>query len=166
MIVRVFEGTINRMMNGYLLRDILNRVNNIHFTSKDAIHTPGHFYETMLREMRDAAGDSGEFYTPRPVVKFIVSVINPKLGDVVLDPAAGTGGFLVEAFEHLKKQCKKTEDYARLQRGTLYGRKPAQPDSAGSLREHSETLLLAWPAGSPFRLPQPSQSDTESSKPC
>ena len=51
-------------------------------------------YESMLREMRDAAGDSGEFYTPRPVVKFIVAVINPRLGETVLDPAAGTGGFL------------------------------------------------------------------------
>ena len=63
-IARVFEGTVNRMINGYLLRDILNKVNEIHFSSKDEIHTLGALYETMLREMRDAAGDSGEFYTP------------------------------------------------------------------------------------------------------
>ena len=74
--------------------------------------------------MRDAAGDSGEFYTPRPVVKFIVTVVDPRLGETVLDPAAGTGGFLVEAFEHLKKQCKKAEDFTRLQRGTLHGIEP------------------------------------------
>jgi len=120
-IARVFEGTVNRMINGYLLRDVLNKVNEIHFSSKDEIHTLGALYETMLREMRDAAGDSGEFYTPRPVIKFIVSVIAPKLGETVLDPAAGTGGFLVESFEDLKKQCKKAEDYAGLQRGTLHG---------------------------------------------
>ncbi|MGA2260647.1 MAG: class I SAM-dependent DNA methyltransferase [Acidobacteriota bacterium] len=120
-IARVFEGTVNRMINGYLLRDVLNKVNEIHFSSKDEIHTLGAFYETMLREMRDAAGDSGEFYTPRSVIKFIVSAIAPKLGEAVLDPAAGTGGFLVEAFEHLKKQCKKAEDYSRLQKGTLHG---------------------------------------------
>jgi type I restriction enzyme M protein len=120
-IARVFEGTVNRMINGYLLRDVLNKVNEIHFSSKDEIHTLGALYETMLREMRDAAGDSGEFYTPRSVIKFIVSVIDPKLGETVLDPAAGTAGFLVEAFEHLKKQCKKAEDYALLQRGTLHG---------------------------------------------
>src|SRR6185503_8144911 len=95
-IARVFEGTINRMVNGYLLRDVINKVNEIHFTSKDEIHTLGHFYESMLKEMRDAAGDSGEFYTPRAVVKFIVAVNDPKLGETVLDPAAGTGGFLVE----------------------------------------------------------------------
>ena len=120
-IARVFEGTVNRMVNGYLLRDVINKVNEIHFTSQDEIHTLGHFYETMLREMRDAAGDSGEFYTPRPVIKFIVSVIDPKLGETILDPAAGTGGFLAEAFEHLKGQCKKADDYARLQKGTLFG---------------------------------------------
>jgi type I restriction enzyme M protein len=120
-IARVFDGTVNRMVNGYLLRDVLNKVNEIHFLSKDEIHTLGALYETMLREMRDAAGDSGEFYTPRAVIKFIVSVINPKLGETMLDPAAGTGGFLVEAFEHLSKQCKKADDFARLQRGTIHG---------------------------------------------
>jgi type I restriction enzyme M protein len=120
-IARVFQGTVNRMVNGYLLRDVINKVNEIHFTSKDEIHTLGHLYETMLREMRDAAGDSGEFYTHRAVVKFIVSVVNPKIGETVLDPAAGTGGFLVEAFEHLQKQAKKAEDYAKLQKETLIG---------------------------------------------
>jgi type I restriction enzyme M protein len=120
-IARVFQGTVNRMVNGYLLRDVINKVNEIHFTSKDEIHTLSHMYESMLREMRDAAGDSGEFYTPRPVVKFIVTVVNPRLGETILDPAAGTGGFLVEAFEHLMKQAKRAEDYTHLQRGTLYG---------------------------------------------
>src|ERR1700730_6257513 len=84
-ISRVFQGTINRMVNGYLLRDVVNRVDDIQFTSKDDTHTLGRLYETMLREMRDAAGDSGEFYTPRAVVKFIVTVMNPRLGELVLD---------------------------------------------------------------------------------
>jgi type I restriction enzyme M protein len=82
------------------------------------------FYESMLKEMRDAAGDSGEFYTPRPVIKFIVSVINPQLGETVLDPAAGTGGFLVESFDHLKKQCKTAGDFRRLQHEALHGIEP------------------------------------------
>jgi type I restriction enzyme M protein len=123
-IANVFKDIRNRMVSGYLLRDVVNRVNEIHFTSKDEIHTLGALYESMLREMRDAAGDSGEFYTPRPVVKFIVAVMNPQLGETILDPAAGTGGFLVEAFTHLQKQCKKTEDFNRLQRGTLFGIEP------------------------------------------
>lgn len=120
-IARVFQGTVNRMINGYLLRDVVNKVNEIHFTSHDEIHTLGHFYESMLKEMRDAAGDSGEFYTPRAVVKFIVAAIDPRLGETVLDPAAGTGGFLVESFEHLQKQAKSAEDYRTLQRESLSG---------------------------------------------
>jgi type I restriction enzyme M protein len=117
----VFQGTVNRMLNGYLLRDVLNKVNGIHFTSTEEIYTLGHLYESMLKEMRDAAGENGEFYTPRALVKFIVAVMNPSLNETVLDPAAGTGGFLAEAFEHLKRQCKTAEDYRRLQRETLYG---------------------------------------------
>lgn len=120
-VARVFQGTINRMVNGYLLRDVINKVNDIHFGSKDEIHTLGHLYETMLREMRDAAGDSGEFYTPRAVVKFIVTVVDPRLRETVLDPAAGTGGFLVEAFEHMRAQAKRAQDYDHLQHGTLAG---------------------------------------------
>ncbi len=123
-IAAVFAGTVNRMTSGYLLRDVLNKVNEIHFNSRDEIHTLGHLYETMLREMRDAAGDSGEFYTPRPLVKFIVSVVDPRLGETVLDPAAGTGGFLVEAFEHLQKQAKTAGDFSHLQKGTLFGIEP------------------------------------------
>ena len=123
-IATVFKGVTNRMASGYLLREVLNKVNEIHFTSRDEIYTLGLLYESMLKEMRDAAGDSGEFYTPRPLVKFIVTAVDPRLGETVLDPAAGTGGFLVQAFEHLKKQCKKTEDFEQLQRGTLHGIEP------------------------------------------
>ncbi|MGA2607651.1 MAG: class I SAM-dependent DNA methyltransferase [Terriglobia bacterium] len=123
-IATVFQGVTNRMASGYLLREVLNKVNEIHFTSQDEIYTLGLLYESMLKEMRDAAGDSGEFYTPRALVKFIVTVVDPRLGETVLDPAAGTGGFLVQSFEHLKPQCKKTEQFAQLQRETLHGIEP------------------------------------------
>jgi type I restriction enzyme M protein len=120
-IATVFKGTVNRMINGYLLRDVVNKVHGIHFTSSGEIHTLGHLYESMLKEMRDAAGDSGEFYTPRAVVRFMVAVTNPRLGETLLDPACGTGGFLVESFEHLRKQCKRAEHYAVLQSESLLG---------------------------------------------
>ena len=120
-IATVFKGTINRMINGYLLRDVINKVSDIHFTSSDEIHTLGHLYESMLKEMRDAAGDSGEFYTPRAVVRFIVEVMNPRLGEVILDPACGTGGFLVEAFKHLETQCKTVQDRRILQTQSIFG---------------------------------------------
>ena len=89
-IATVFKGTVNRMINGYLLRDVVNKVHGIHFTSSGEIHTLGHLYESMLKEMRDAAGDSGEFYTPRAVVRFMVAVTDPRLGETLLDPACGT----------------------------------------------------------------------------
>ena len=89
--------------------------------SSEEIHTLGHLYESMLKEMRDAAGDSGEFYTPRAVVRSWSTVIDPRLGEVVLDPACGTGGFLVESFEHLEKQCKTVEDRQVLQQKSIFG---------------------------------------------
>lgn len=123
-IAMVFKGVDNRMKSGYLLRDIINKVGGIHFTSSDELHTLGALYESMLREMRDAAGDSGEFYTPRAVVRFMVEVTDPWLGETVLDPASGTGGFLVEAYNHLEKQVKTVADRKRLQNDTITGCEP------------------------------------------
>src|SRR5258705_12934896 len=73
-IATVFKGVDNRMKSGYLLRDVINRIATINFTSSEDLHTLGTLYELMLREMRDASGDSGEFYTPRPLVRFMVAV--------------------------------------------------------------------------------------------
>ena len=110
----VFKETNNRMLSGYLLRDVVNKVNEINFASSDDIHTMAHLYESMLREMRDAAGDSGEFYTPRPVIRFIVQQVDPRLGEVVVDPACGTGGFLVEALDHVQPTVKTTQQLRKL----------------------------------------------------
>ena len=123
-IATVFKGVQNRMVSGYLLRDVINKLNGIHFTASDELHTLGALYESMLREMRDAAGDSGEFYTPRAVVRFMVTVTNPRLGESILDPASGTGGFLVEAFNHLSQQVKTVADRKVLQEKSLFGCEP------------------------------------------
>jgi type I restriction enzyme M protein len=137
-IATVFKGVDNRMKSGYLLRDIVNKVGGIHFTSSDELHTLGALYESMLREMRDAAGDSGEFYTPRAVVRFMVAVTDPRLGETVLDPASGTGGFLVEAFSHLEKQVKTVADRRKLQAKTIKG---CEPKSLPYLLCHMNLLL-------------------------
>jgi type I restriction enzyme M protein len=120
-IATVFDGVINRMISGYLLRDVINLVDGIHFDSSEEIHTLSLLYESMLREMRDAAGDSGEFYTPRPVIQFMVAVTDPILGEVVLDPACGTAGFLGESFKHMEKQCKTVQDRKLLQEKSIRG---------------------------------------------
>ena len=120
-IATAFKDLYNRMINGYLLRDVIDKVNGIHFNASEEIHVLSRLYETMLREMRDAAGDSGEFYTPRPVVRFMVEVTNPQLGETILDPACGTGGFLVEAYNHLERQCQTVQDREALQERSLYG---------------------------------------------
>jgi len=123
-IATVFRGVDNRMKSGYLLRDIINKVGSIHFTSSEELSTLGALYESMLREMRDAAGDSGEFYTPRVVVRLMVEAVNPRLGEVVLDPATGTGGFLVEAYKHLAAQVETVEDRRVLQNQSILGCEP------------------------------------------
>ena len=98
---QVFSGVQNKMASGYLLRELVNQVRKVDFTSSDDIHTMAYLYESLLKEVRDAAGDSGEFYTPRPVIRFMVEQSFPQLGQLILDPACGTGGFLVEAFTEL-----------------------------------------------------------------
>lgn len=116
----IFRETRNRMLSGYLLADLVDEVNRVNFASSDDIHTMAHFYESMLREMRDAAGDAGEFYTPRPVVRFMVGRVDPKPGESVLDPAVGTGGFLVEAWDHVVSQATTAPIRTKLS-GTMHG---------------------------------------------
>lgn len=120
-VANVFKGIQNRMVSGYLLRDIVNKINGIHFSASEEMHTLSHLYESMLREMRDAAGDAGEFYTPRSVVRFMVQVMDPCLGETVLDPACGTGGFLVEAYDHIAPKVTSPDQRRALQRETLFG---------------------------------------------
>ena len=120
-IATVFQGFSNRMESGYLLRDVINLIDGIHFHVSEEVHTLGRLYETLLREMRDAAGDAGEFYTPRPVVRFMVEVTDPRLGETVLDPACGTGGFLTHAFDHLMTQAKTEADGETIQKRSIFG---------------------------------------------
>lgn len=125
-IAKVFKDVNNRMISGALLRDVINKVNEIHFDNSEEVNILSTFYESMLKEMRDAAGDSGEFYTPRSVIRFMVQVMEPQLGETLFDPACGTAGFLVEAYEYLKKQCS-AKDWQILQRSIFGGEAKSLP---------------------------------------
>ncbi len=104
-----FDDANNYMKNGTLMRQVINKINDIDFNATDDRHTFGDIYEKLLKDLQ-SAGNAGEFYTPRAVTQFIVEQVNPQLGETVLDPACGTGGFLVCAIEHLRKQAKTEED--------------------------------------------------------
>ncbi len=114
LIKSTFEDATNYMKNGTLLRQVINKVNEIDFNSSDDRHLFGDIYEKLLSELQ-AAKDAGEFYTPRAVTKFIVDRVNPELNEKILDPACGTGGFLVNVIEHLRKKANNEEDQKLLQ---------------------------------------------------
>jgi type I restriction enzyme M protein len=105
----------------YNLKDVLEIVDNIDFKNPDDIHTVSHVYEGLLQRLGNENKMAGEFYTPRPVIRFIVQVVNPVLGETVYDPACGSAGFLAEAYEHLRKAEKSRKDYETLQRKTFFG---------------------------------------------
>ena len=109
-----FEDTNNYMKNGTLMRQVINKVNGIDFNTSTDRHLFGDIYEKILKDLQ-SAGNAGEFYTPRAVTQFIVEQVNPRLGETVLDPACGTGGFLTCAIEHLRKQARTEADEAAIQ---------------------------------------------------
>lgn len=110
-----FSDAFNYMKNGTLLRQVINRLNEIDFTDSKERHLFGDIYEQILRDLQ-SAGNAGEFYTPRAVTRFIVDRLNPQLGERILDPACGTGGFLACAFDHVKNNfVKNAADHQTLQ---------------------------------------------------
>jgi type I restriction enzyme M protein len=104
-----FDDANNYMKNGTLMRQVINKINGIDFNASDDRHMFGDIYEKLLKDLQ-AAGNAGEFYTPRAVTQFIVEQVNPLLGETILDPACGTGGFLTCTIEHLRNQAKTEQD--------------------------------------------------------
>jgi type I restriction enzyme M protein len=110
----VFDDTYNFMKNGTLFRQVINVINEIDFNSDDR-HLFNDLYETILKDLQ-SAGSSGEYYTPRAVTQFMVDMINPQLGESILDPACGTGGFLTCSIDAVRTQVKTTKDRDILQK--------------------------------------------------
>ena len=119
----IFSELKNKIQSGYALREILNIVDGMHFRSQAEKHELSHLYEGKIKNMGNAGRNGGEYYTPRALIKTIIKVVDPKIGDKIYDGAVGSAGFLVEAFEHLKESKKlTTKDLETLQKNTFYGK--------------------------------------------
>ncbi len=115
----VFEDSYNYMKSGTLLRQVINKLNELDFDDYEDRHAINDIYETILRDLQ-SAGNAGEYYTPRVLTDFIIEMLNPQIGEKIADFACGTGGFLVSALKHLEKQIKTVED-RRIVQSSLFG---------------------------------------------
>jgi type I restriction enzyme M protein len=119
----IFSELKNRIQSGYTLREVLNVVDSLKFKSQKEKHELSHLYEGKIKNMGNAGRNGGEYYTPRPLIKSIVKVVAPKIGETIYDGAVGSAGFLVEAFEYLKETKNlTTQDIETLQKRTFYGK--------------------------------------------
>lgn len=116
----VFEDAFNYMKSGTLMRQVINKLNEIDFNKTSDRHQFGEIYETILADLQ-SAGNAGEYYTPRAVTQFIVDQVDPRLGEKVLDPACGTGGFLTCAIEHVRRKYVKSGKDEELLQQSIFG---------------------------------------------
>jgi type I restriction enzyme M protein len=120
----IFGELRNKIHSGYNLREILNRVDELRFRSKAEKHEMSALYEDKIKNMGNAGRNGGEYYTPRPLIRAIVQVVSPQIGERIYDPAAGSAGFLCEAFEYMKASKKQlsTKDWEALQKRSFFGK--------------------------------------------
>jgi type I restriction enzyme M protein len=119
----IFSEIKNRIQSGYNLRDIIDPIDGLRFLSQTEKHELSHLYEAKIKNMGNAGRNGGEYYTPRPLIRAIIKVVDPKIGETIYDGAVGSGGFLCEAFDYLKSGKKlTTKDLTILQTRTFYGK--------------------------------------------
>ncbi|MDT3698519.1 MAG: N-6 DNA methylase [Thermincola sp.] len=119
----IFNELKNKIQSGYNLREVLNMVDELRFRSHAEKHEMSHLYEDKIKNMGNAGRNGGEYYTPRPLIKTIIKVVAPAIGDRIYDGAVGSAGFLAEAFEYLKNSRNlSTTDMEILQKKTFYGK--------------------------------------------
>jgi type I restriction enzyme M protein len=111
----------NRMKSAYNLKDVIALLNEINFNNAQDSHILSQVYEELLLRLGREGGVAGEFYTPRPIVRLMTKIVNPKIGESLFDPFCGSCGFLIESYKHMRESKELTvEDYAILQKGTFY----------------------------------------------
>ena len=117
----IFGELGNKVRSGYNLRDVIERVDELRFGSSAEKHELSHLYEVKIRNMGNAGRNGGEYYTPRPLIRAMIQVIDPKIGETIYDGACGSAGFLCEAYDHLRQGKLSTKDAKTLQEKTFYG---------------------------------------------
>jgi type I restriction enzyme M protein len=119
----IFSELKNRIQSGYNLREVINRIDELRFRTHAEKHEMSHLYEDKIKNMGNAGRNGGEYYTPRPLIKTIIKVVAPVIGNTIYDAAAGSAGFLCEAFDYLSNSKKlSTSDVVTLQKKTFYGK--------------------------------------------
>lgn len=118
----IFSELKNKIQSGYSLRDALEYVDELRFQTQDERHELSSLYEDKIKRMGNAGRNGGEYYTPRPLIRAMIKVINPKIGESIYDGAVGSAGFLCEAYEYLRDQKLTTKQLKTLQTKTFYGK--------------------------------------------
>ena len=120
----IFSEISNRIQSGYNLREVIDHIDELEFGAQTQKHELSHLYEAKIKNMGNAGRNGGEYYTPRPLIRALIKVVNPKIGETICDPAVGSAGFLCEAYEYLKEQNPKrtTKQDQILQKRTFYGK--------------------------------------------
>jgi type I restriction enzyme M protein len=118
----IFSELKNKIQSGYNLREVINLIDRLKFRTHKEKHEMSHLYEGKIKNMGNAGRNGGEYYTPRPLIRIIVKIVDPKIGETIYDGAAGSAGFLVEAFNYLNKPDLSTADIETLQKKTFYGK--------------------------------------------
>ena len=118
----VFGEITNKIQSGYNLRDVIDRIDELRFGSQAQKHELSHLYEAKIKNMGNAGRNGGEYYTPRPLIRAMIRVLKPKIGERIYDAACGSAGFLCEAYDYLAPQATKADDLETLQKRTFYGK--------------------------------------------
>lgn len=122
-ISEIFSEISNKLQSGYSLRDVINKVDELRFLSNDDKHELSSLYEDKIKNMGNAGRNGGEYYTPRPLIQAIVKIVDPKIGETVYDGAAGSAGFLCEAYAHIRSgKALRAQEFEQLQQRTFYAK--------------------------------------------
>lgn len=119
---QIFSEIKNRFQSGYSLRDVVEAMDHLSFNSQSEKHELSHLYEAKIKNMGNAGRNGGEYYTPRPLIRAMIKVVDPKIGETIYDGAVGSAGFLCEAFDYLREKASTTDDLETLQKRTFFGK--------------------------------------------